>query len=162
MQRRRISNKLPVVQADEGITEGQTYYRDIYFKGSFFMHSLRYLIGDSLFFPTLRKLATDPNYTYDHFVTTRDVESLFSTETHRDLKPFFDFYLRTTQVLEFEITETAYQTYKIQIHNFFMPLPIEISSAEGNRRMKIGKDGLLIKSSTPPRMIIICSEICQN
>ena len=29
-------------------------------KGSFFMHSLRYVIGDELFFPTLKKLATDP------------------------------------------------------------------------------------------------------
>jgi len=151
-QKRRISNKVPIVQADEGITEGQTYSRDIYFKGSFFMHSLRYLIGDSLFFPTLKKLATDPATTYDNFVTTNDVEKLFSQESKIDLKPFFDFYLRTTQVLEFEITEENYQSYKVKIKNFFMPIPVEISTPEGTRRISIGKEGALIKSSLPPRI----------
>jgi predicted regulator of Ras-like GTPase activity (Roadblock/LC7/MglB family) len=33
-----------------------------------------------------------------------------------------------------------------------MPIPLEISSPEGIRKMNIGKDGLVIKSSTPPRV----------
>ena len=66
-----------MVGGDE-LSEDETYAgTDIYAKGSFFMHSLRYVIGDDLFFPTLKKLATDPKYTYDNFVTTDDVEKLF-------------------------------------------------------------------------------------
>jgi aminopeptidase N len=60
-----------------------------------FMHSLSYLLGEQVFFPILKKLATDEKYTYNHFVTTDDVEQLFSKESGKNLKPFFDFYLRT-------------------------------------------------------------------
>ena len=49
------------------------------------------------FSPPLKKLATDPKYTYDNFVTTDDVEKLFSHASEQDLKPFFDFYTRTTE-----------------------------------------------------------------
>lgn len=147
--KRSVKNKLPIVQGEE-ISSTQTYTGDIYAKGSFFMHSLRYLIGDSIFFPTLKKLATDPQYTYDNFVTTKDVEQLFSSQSHQDLKPFFDFYLRTTEVLDIHIRETGYQTYLVQINNFFMPLPIDITSDAGTTRQAIGKEGLVIHSKMPP------------
>jgi hypothetical protein len=52
------------------------------------MHSLSYLLGESVFFPILKKLATDEKYTYNHFVTTDDVEQLFSKESGKNLKPF--------------------------------------------------------------------------
>ena len=55
------------------------------------MHSLRYLIGDEIFFPTLKKLATDPKYTYDNTVTTDDVEKLFSSAASKNLKRFLIF-----------------------------------------------------------------------
>lgn len=151
--KRRISNTSPILKADEGVTEGETYNRDIYFKGSFFMHSLRYLLGDSIFLPTLKKLATEPQYTYDNFVTTNDVEKLFSGESGQNLKPFFDFWLRTNQVLNFKVTETDFHTYKIQIQNYFMPLPVEVSTAEGTKRMMIGENGIYITGSIfPPRI----------
>ena len=65
------------------------------------------------------KLATDPAYTYDNFVTTNDVEALFSKAAGKDLKPFFDFYMRTTDVLDFSVKETGYQQYTIKLNNFF-------------------------------------------
>ncbi|MFM2139637.1 MAG: hypothetical protein RJA57_1944, partial [Bacteroidota bacterium] len=124
----------------------------IYTKGSFFMHSLRFLIGDSVFLPTLKQLATDPAYTYDHFVTTRDVEALFSRASGQDLKPFFDFYMRTTDVLDFTVKETGYQQYLIRISNFFMPLPVEVYTTEGKQRLLVGKDGIRVSSRTPPQV----------
>ena len=63
-----------MVPGDEATVEEVYSGGNIYGKGSFFMHSLRYLIGDDIFFPTLKKLATDTAYTYDHFVTSMDVE----------------------------------------------------------------------------------------
>jgi aminopeptidase N len=73
----------------------ETYAKnDIYVKGSFFMHSLRYVLGDAIFFPALKKLATDPATTYDNFVTSTDVEQLFSKAAGYSLKPFFDFYFK--------------------------------------------------------------------
>ena len=149
-QKRNIKNRKPVVQGDE-VTMAVTYSGgDIYSKGSFFMHSLRYLIGDSVFFPTLKKLATDPKYTYDNRVTTTDVEQLFSRESGKELKPFFDFYLRTTDILDIHIKETGYQKYLVKINNFFMPLPMDITTDTGTKRLMITREGIVVNSTTPP------------
>jgi aminopeptidase N len=148
--RRGIKYKKPMVGGEE-LSEDETYaMTDIYTKGSFFMHSLRFLLGDEIFFPTLKKLATDSAYTYDNFVTSKDVEQLFSKSANKDLKPFFDFYLRTTDVIDFTIKEVGYQQYQIRINNFFMPLPVEISTSKGKEKMIVGKEGIRIQSSFPP------------
>lgn len=148
--RRSVRNRKPMVQGEE-VTEAVTYSGgDIYTKGSFFMHTLRYVMGDALFFPTLKILATDTAYTYDHMVTSADVEALFSRKMGSSLKPLFDFYLRTTDVLDIVIKETAYQTYSVKLNNYFMNLPIDISTDNGKKRMEIGKEALVIKSKTPP------------
>jgi hypothetical protein len=114
------------------------------------MHSLRYLLGDEIFLPTLKKLATNPKYTYDNFVTTDDVEKLFSSESKQDLKPFFDFYTRTTDRIDINIKETGYQKYLIKVNNFFMPLPFEVTTSAGTTRTVIGKEGITVTSETPP------------
>ena len=148
--RRSIKYKKPMVGGEE-LSEDETYaFTDIYTKGSFFMHSLRFLIGDDVFFPALKKLATDPAYTYDNFVTTNDVEALFSKASGKSLKPFFDFFMRTTDVLDFTVKETGYQQYTVKINNFFMPLPIQITTSNGIEKQVIDKEGIKIQSSTAP------------
>ncbi|MBL0233926.1 MAG: M1 family metallopeptidase [Chitinophagaceae bacterium] len=148
--KRGIRYKKPMVGVGE-MSEDETYNQtDIYAKGSFFMHSLRYLIGDEIFLPTLKKLATDPAYTYDNMVTTDDVEKLFSGAAKQDLKPFFDFFLRTTDVLDITVKETGYQKYLVKLNNYFMDLPFEITTASGTSKMTMVKNGLTINSSTPP------------
>jgi aminopeptidase N len=139
-----------MVQGDE-VTEAVTYSGgDIYAKGSFFMHTLRYVMGDEIFFPTLKTLATDPAYTYNNFVTSADVEQLFSKKYGKDLKPLFDFYLRTTDVLDFTVKETAYHTWSIKQNNFFMSLPIDITTDAGTQRIQLEKEGITVNSKTPP------------
>jgi len=150
--RKNVRNKKAIVPGEE-VTEEEVYSGgDIYGKGSFFMHSLRYLIGDEVFFPTLKKLATDPAYTYDQFVTTSDVEKLFSSQSGKDLKPFFDFFLRTTKVLEVGIKEVGFQKYQIKVENSFMPLPFDISSNEKTSRVVIDKEGIIVNSALPPQL----------
>jgi aminopeptidase N len=148
---RRAPRYLKPMVGVEGLSEDETYQGgDIYTKGSFFMHSLRYLLGDDIFLPTLKKLATDPKYTYDNFVTTDDVEKLFSTESKQDLKPFFHFYTKTTDRIDISIKETGFQKYLITVNNFFMPLPFEVTTSAGTTRTVIGKDGITVTSETPP------------
>ena len=151
--RRGSRNRNPIVPAGEEVSENEVYAGgDIYGKGSFFMHSLRYVIGDAIFFPTLKKLATDPQYTYDNFVTTMDVEKLFSTAAGQDLKPFFDFYLRTTNVLDITIKEVGFNKYQIKVINSFMPLPLEITTNGQTSRMLIAKDVITVNSASPPQV----------
>ena len=114
------------------------------------MHSLRYLMGDALFFPALKKLATDPSTTYDNFVTSADVEQLFSKASNMDLEPFFNFYLKTTDVLDISIKQTGYQQWLVKINNHFMDLPIEITTNGTTERMMVIKDGLKVTGAMPP------------
>jgi aminopeptidase N len=147
--KRSIKNKKALVQVEE-INTQETYTGDIYTKGSFFMHSLRFVIGDDVFFPTLKKLATDPDYTYDNFVTTTDVEELFSKASGKNLKPFFDFYLRTTDVLDINIKETGYHKYEVKLNNYFMDLPVEVTTNNKTEKINIIKDGIIVTGNTPP------------
>jgi aminopeptidase N len=151
--RRNSKNRKAIVPAGDEINEEEVYSGgDIYGKGSFFMHSLRYLIGDDIFFPTLKKLATEPQYTYDNFVTTMDVEKLFSTATGKDLKPFFDFFLRTTNVLDITVKEVGFQKFQIKQNNFFMPLPIEITANGQTMRTIIPSEGIIVNSALAPQV----------
>ena len=151
--RKNTRNRMPIIPAVDEATEEQVYSGgDIYGKGSFFMHSLRYVIGDQIFFPTLKKLATDPKYVYDNFVTTSDVEELFSNASNKNLKPFFDFYLRTTKVLDISIKEVGYQKFQIKVNNYFMDLPFDIIANGHISRTIIPSEGFVINSSTPPQV----------
>src|ERR1700709_87699 len=105
-----IENKVPVVQHPD-MDEEAAYIDDIYSKGAFFMHTLRYVMGDSLFFPALKKFATSPKYTYDNLVTTDDVEKFFTKEAGRDLKPLFDLYLRTIDKLDINVKKMPGDKY---------------------------------------------------
>ncbi len=147
--KRSIKNIKAVVQGEELNTQ-ETYSGEIYTKGSFFMHSLRFLTGDDVFFPTLKRLATDPAYTYDNFVTTTDVEQLFSKASGKNLKPFFDFYLRTTDLLDFKVTETGYHKYVVKIDNYFMDLPVEVTTDNKTEKIILPKEGVTLTSNTSP------------
>jgi aminopeptidase N len=140
-----------VVLADTADSD-LAYTGDIYGKGAFFMHSLRYLVGDSIFFPTLKKLATDPKYTYDNMVTTADVEDLFIKASGQDLKPFFDFYLRTTNRFEVNVKQLNENRYRISLQNFNMPLPVEINTSDGLKKLLIDKKGVEVVSNSIPEV----------
>ena len=102
------------------------------------------------FFPTLKKLATDPQYTYNNFVTTDDVEQLFSKAAGKNLKALFDFYLRTTKKLEFTILQTGFHEYSIKATNLPMPLPIDVLTDTGTQQIMLGDKSIKITSNFPP------------
>ena len=144
-----IENKKPLVQGEE-MNSGDTYTGDVYTKGAFFMHALRYILGDSIFFPTLKQLATDTKYTYNNFVTTDDVEQLFSHQSGKILKPLFDFYLRTTNRIEILLIQSGADEYRVFSLNTPMPLPVEIITDAGVQKIILDKKPLIIKSKTLP------------
>ena len=145
---RTAENKFPIVRGEQ-VDSDSAYHGDIYGKASFFMHTLRYIMGDDLFFPTLKKLATDPQYTYDHTVVTSDVEKLFSSVYGKSLEPLFHLFLYTTNKLEVHVKETAENKYLIQLQNLEGPIPIDIQSDAGIQKMMIDKKGITVTSKTP-------------
>jgi aminopeptidase N len=142
-------NKLPVVQGVE-VDSRQTYQPDIYGKGAFFMHTLRYVIGDSIFFPALKGFATDPKYTYDNMVTTEDVMNYFNTASRKNLKPLFDLFLYTTDRLTINIKQTGLNTYLISFMNMDMTLPLEVQTSAGRQKLMVNKTPVEIKSDSLP------------
>jgi len=145
---RATQNKLPVVRGDE-VDSDSAYYADIYGKGAFFIHTLRYVMGDDVFFPTLKKLATAPQYTYDNTVVTADVEQLFSGAYGKSMKPLFDLFLYTTDKLEIHVKQTANDKYLVKLLNIDMPLPVNIVTDAGMQRLIVDKKGITVTSKTP-------------
>lgn len=147
--KRSIKNEKALVRGEE-MNSGEVYSGDIYTKGAFFMHTLRYVLGDALFFPALKNLATGQQYTYSNFVTTDDVEQLFSKASAKDLKPLFNFYLRTTNKLEIRMMQLRYNEYFIKAINLPMPLPIDIMTDAGLKQYTLTEKGIKITSRFPP------------
>ncbi len=146
-----IANQKPVVQGKD-LDEVTAYIGDIYSKGSFFMHTLRYVIGDDIFFPALKQLSTNTKYTYDNLITTDEVEQLFSKAAATDLKPLFDMYLRTTQKLEVHITALRQNKYTISLNNIDIPLPMDIVTEKGTQKMTLAKKAITISSDVFPQV----------
>ena len=148
---RNAQNLKPIVQA-EVVDSDETYHPDIYGKGAFFMHTLKYVLTDEVFYPILLKLATDERYTYHNMIDTDDVEKLFSNESGKDLKPLFDFYLRTTNKLEIGVKQISGDSYQIKLLNFSDTLPIEIITERGAERVFVDQKGISIKSNDWPKV----------
>ncbi|MEP6616568.1 MAG: M1 family metallopeptidase [Ginsengibacter sp.] len=145
----RFQNQKPVVQGKD-IDEETAYQDDIYGKGAFFMHTLRYVMGDSIFFPTLKEFVTDKKYTYHNLVTTDDVEKLFSKNSGKDLGPLFNLYLKTTNKLEVNMKRVQKNEYHVSLGNIEMALPMFVATSEGPQNVMIDKKGTNVKSSTLP------------
>lgn len=146
----RVKNEQALVLGDH-VKEADTYTSDLYFKGAFFMHSLKTIMGDELFFTTLKELANNSKYTYDNTVTTDDVELLFSTRSGKNLKPFFDFYLRTTNKVNISIKKTDNEKYSITSSNAPIALPIELTTSNDTIPILLEKNKpIVVESKTEP------------
>jgi aminopeptidase N len=146
----RIRNDKPIVLGKD-ITEDDAYHPDIYPKGAFFIHTLRYILGDSIFFPAIKRVATDSNHTYVHSASTAEVEQIFEQASGKDLSQLFHLYLYTTDKLEIRIRPTGDGThYLVQLLNVDMPLPLEITTDAGTNRTMVDKKGVTVTSTTMP------------
>ena len=114
------------------------------------MHTLCYIMGDSTFYPALKKFVTSPRYTYDNLVTTDDVQEFFNQESGRNLTPLFDLYLRSVNKLEVHIKALRNDKYLLQLQNIAIPLPMDITTDAGTKKMIIDSKGLTIQSKMLP------------
>ena len=109
-QRAGLLNRFPIVSGKPRL-EHEVYNPetgpggDIYAKGALALHSLRQLMGDEPFYRAVRRLVygrPDPapgNFS-PRFGTTDEFVQLTSEEAGRDLKWFFDVYIRSARLPE--------------------------------------------------------------
>lgn len=117
-QRRNILNRKPLVSGKVKASE-EVYQeeqggpgQDIYYKGAWVLHTLRYLIGDQAFFDATRRLVygrpdPKPGNFAPRFASTPEFERLMNEAAGRDLGWFFDVYLREAALPELVETRSG-------------------------------------------------------
>lgn len=126
--RRGIQNDAPIIGPYDVNQSGSG---DMYYKGANMLHTLRQWINDD---DQWRQILRGLNETFYHqTVTTEQIENYISKTSGSDLSAFFDQYLRTTKVPNFEY-EIKNQQLKYRwtniVDDFEMPVKVSISGEE--------------------------------
>ncbi|WP_374942790.1 M1 family metallopeptidase [Sphingomonas sp.] len=141
-QRSRVDNKAPIVRGLP-LTEEQVYEpskggagQDIYFKASWMLHTLRWLIGDEAFFKAVRlevygRDDPKPGNFAPRYGSTAEFEGFVQQATGRDYGWFFDAYLRQAKLPDLVITRqpdgrTQFRWTTPSAKPFAMPVEIAV------------------------------------
>lgn len=132
---------------------------DIYGKGALILHTLRYYIGDDAFFKALRK-TTYPDASLEknsktpqfHFTTTDDFMRIAERESGKDLKWFFEVYLRQPALPRL-ISEVKGDQLVLRWETpknlpFSMPVEIKIGGETKRVEMPNGQGTLTLPANT--------------
>jgi len=126
--RRNIRNDKPIIGQYDVNNEGSG---DMYFKGANILHTLRQIVDND---EKWRSILRGLNSTFYHqTVTTKQIEDYLSQQVGIDLNPFFNQYLRTTQIptLEYSFTESTLKyRWTNTVPNFNMPIKVLINGSE--------------------------------
>ena len=127
-----VSNKL--MEVEQVYERGVGPALDIYYKGSWIMHTLRNLIGDDAFFSAVRELVygTDqpkPGNFTTIYRNTQDFIEIVNRRTGKDLSWFFDVYLYQPKLPKLVETRTEDSvTFRWNTpQNLPFPMPLEVS-----------------------------------
>ncbi len=126
--RKNIGNRTPII-GPYNVNQGGS--GDMYSKGANMLHTIRQIVdNDEKFRGMVRELSAR---FYHQTVTTGQVEDYFSEATGRNLKLFFDQYLRNTKIPVFEYlvdgTVLKYR-WKDCVTGFDMPMKVKINDAD--------------------------------
>ena len=138
---KKIPHKFPVV-THRNATMSDIYGLDVYNKGAYVLHMLRFLIGDEVFFKTLREFLHIKKDLKNNQVTTQDFINLVNKNTKEDLNWFFKVYLyeKDYPVLIQNTTHGSNHTF-VELFwknkNFFMPVDVVYNSNVGIRKRKL-------------------------
>jgi aminopeptidase N len=146
---RGILHDLPVVSPPNS-TEEEAYHSDIYTKGAMVIHSLRGVLGDEVFFPMIKALASDERFTYQNKVETKDFIAFVQAYSGKDLQGFFDLYLYTTELPQLRISKRGKTGFAVSLKGIDFSIPVEIQTSEGLIRLNLGSNPMEVNSSTIP------------
>lgn len=153
MNNMRFLNRLAIAP-EEGKSSKEIYQAPIYTKGAWVLHSLRYLIGDEAFFTSLRRMC------YPHpameaitdgaqcrFVTTDDFRLICEEESGRDLKWFFDVYLRqpALPILNSRVNGNTLSLRWTTPDDLPFEMPVEVLIDGKVQRVQVTQKGVEVK-----------------
>ena len=144
-----IRNRKPIIP-HQNANSHEVYSSDIYMKGAWLMHSLRFILGDDVFFKTLKEFATDSAYTYQNLVTTNDFIKLINRNSGHDYSGYLHDYLYTTILPQVQVDTLNDNRYAVSIPNIDYKLPMEIKTSNTVVRMELGRKSREVVSDIPP------------
>lgn len=140
---------------------------DIYGKGAYFLHTLRYLIGDEAFFKALRHMAypTKEMETYtdgrqERLVNTDDFLTIAEQDSGMKLDWFFEMYLRQPKLPKLNVVSVesgAPGTLSLSWetpNNMPFPMPIDVVINGKTQRVEM-KDGKVTVNYTGTTVPVI-------
>lgn len=148
----RINNISPVAPK-ESKSARQMQDRDVYMKGAWFLHTLRYLIGDKSFFEALRLMAyPDPKLeladdgSQSRFATTDDFLAIAEKVSDKRLEWLFEVYLRQPKlpVLRYERVDGKLALNWTVPDDMEFPMPVEVIINGKKLRVQIPPEGATI------------------
>jgi aminopeptidase N len=120
----------------EPMTASEMGDRDVYFKGAWILHTLRYLIGDDALRQSFRRMAY-PTPALEsvkdgrqfRFASTEDFIRIVEKISDRDLSWFFEVYLRQPSLPELRVERegTSLALAWITPNGLPFPMPVEVS-----------------------------------
>jgi aminopeptidase N len=162
--RPRIGNAQPTAPR-HSLSAQEVYGSDIYFKGAWVLHTLRYLIGEEGVREALRLMAypteeaawaTDGSQV--RFASTADVVATFNAVSGRDLAWLFEAYLRQAELprllVEIEHGEgERTMLLRWQVPGdlpFPMPVPVQLEDRTALVDMTDGTGALQVPAGVEP------------
>ncbi len=124
----KVQNQRPII-APRGVNA--TPPQDQYFKGALFLNTLRSVINnDRRWFMLIRNLYQRFKY---QSIMTEDIIAYFNRQTHMDLTPIFNQYLRHTAIpkLELKFDEAAgIVSYRWKVDEPGFKMPVRVGSRD--------------------------------
>jgi aminopeptidase N len=130
---------------------------DIYSKGAWILHTLRYVIGDDAFSKSLRRMAyASPEMEkikdgrQCHFATTDDFRHIAEEVSGKKLDWFFEVYLRQPKLPRL-VTEQVGNELSLRWEtpdNLAFPMPVEVRIGGQTRRVDVGNVPVRIPLAT--------------
>ncbi|MCX6174997.1 MAG: M1 family metallopeptidase [Ignavibacteriales bacterium] len=148
---KHFSNKNPVAQRGEK-TSSESYNNDIYYKGGWIVHTLRYYLGDEMFFKVLRRWAYPTEEMEKikdgrqcRITTTDELMEMAEKISGKKLDWFFEVYLRHAPlpILNVKSTNNKVELSWETENNLPFPMPVDVSIAGKIVRMEM-KNGISV------------------
>jgi len=165
--RARLNNRRPVAPRETRDSK-QIYFgpdggfdNDIYDKGAWVLHDLRWVLGDEAFFAGLKRVAyptaehlraTDGSQV--RLVDTEEVRALFEETAGRDLARFFEVYLRQPELPELLVSQDeGVLSLRWQVADggpLEVPVPVEINGRPLRVDMSGGQGQVNLEAASRP------------
>lgn len=153
--RQQIENDEPLVRG-KNLTSTQAYSGDIYYKGAWVLHSLRWLLGDEDFFEVVWRFANDSDYAYG-LVSSDDLAKLVFEVSGRNIGWFWERYLYRAEEPRWRVDRRS-EGDRVQFtitwddRDFEMPLPVWVAGEELRLEMSEGRASFLVERGTTVRV----------